>query len=129
LLETCEERDNSATEARSDGDVCSRPKTAAADSIQDDDLGGIVDQLQRLIIDTPQDHIHGLEPRDVSEHGSSGPRSGIDATDHRGIQLGSDTIIQESEQMYFDPNVPPSACVPDLNFGDGPSLELLSTYY
>ena len=69
----------------------------------------------------------------ASEPGSSSPRSEIDATDHRDAQPSKDpaTVVQASEQIYFDANELPSSCVPNLAFEDGQILAnvgLLSIY-
>lgn len=131
LLVSYEERDNSYTEARSGGDVCFTPKTATVDPLQDD-LGGIVNRLQRLILEPPPDGTDGRELRDTSEH------CRIVADGHRDLQLGSrpDSTIQEPGQMYFDSNELPSAAaaIPSLDFGDdqmllGLDLGLLETYH
>lgn len=84
-----------------EGDACFTPKTTAVDSTEDG-LGGIVDHLQRLIRETPPDAIDGQELRDTQEHNGFSQCGGSDTA----------AIAEEEQQMYFDPNEPPSAAVP-----------------
>ncbi|KAF2182599.1 hypothetical protein K469DRAFT_690714 [Zopfia rhizophila CBS 207.26] len=112
--EICEGWENSSTEASSDGDVCFTPKTTAADSTQDDDLGGMLDQLQRaLIIDTPPDHTNGQ--RDASEHGSSGQDGASEATGRPALQ-----VVLDDER--------PSTYVADFRMHDGRTLAELDLF-
>lgn len=90
------------------------------DSTQDD-LGGIVDQLQRLILESTPQTIPMA--RSYAIYQSTAVSAQV-----------ADLIPPSSggsEQPYFDPNEPPSAAaaLPNLDFEDGQTLlGLLETY-
>jgi hypothetical protein len=100
--------DNSHTEARLDGDIRFTPKTAAVGLTQND-LGGLVGQLQRLILEPTLND--GQGPRDTAGHSSFGPSSRPDTA-----------AVTGSDQPHFDLNEPPSAAaaaaITVLEFGD-----------